>query len=305
MKVSFNMTEYSEILKALNIEFYTSFDLSKASTFRVGGKADIAVFPKSEEELITSFTQAKKCGMRVEIIGNASNILFSDNGFNGAIIFTRNMSDFSVNDTTIEASCGVKLSFLSNIACDNSLSGLEFSYGIPATVGGAVAMNAGAYGGQMSDILVSSRAYDIKSNKIVCLDNCDHKFDYRNSIFLTNKELICLSSAFDLSKENKDIIKAKMKDNLSERHSKQPVELPSAGSFFKRPTGYFAAKLIDDCGLKGLTVGGAMVSKKHAGFIVNYDHATSKDIVLLVELVEKKVFEKFGVKLEREVKYIF
>ena len=299
------MTEYSEILNALNIEFYKSFDLSKASTFRVGGKADIAIFPKSENELVEAVSQAKKCGIRFEIIGNGSNVLFSDNGFKGAIIFTKNISDYSVNNNFIEASCGVKLSLLSNFACDNSLSGLEFSYGIPATVGGAVAMNAGAYGGQMSDVVVSSRAYDTSLNKIILLDKHEHKFDYRKSVFSANKNLICISSTFSLSRDNKDIIKARMKENLSERHSKQPVEFPNAGSFFKRPEGYFAAKLIDDCGLKGLSVGGAKVSEKHAGFIVNYNHATSRDIVLLGELVEKRVFEKFGVKLEREVKYIF
>lgn len=299
------MTEYSEILNTLNIEFYKSFDLSKASTFRVGGKAVVAVFPKNEEELITSVLQAKACGIRFEIIGNGSNVLFSDDGYNGAIIFTKSISNFSLNDNILQASCGTKLSNLSKLACDNSLSGLEFCYGIPATLGGAVAMNAGAYGGEMSDILVSSRAYDIELDKIVVLSKSEHNFKYRKSIFCKKKSLICLSSIFELQAADKNVIKAKMQENLSARQSKQPIDLPSCGSFFKRPDGYFAAKLIDDCGLKGLSVGGAKVSEKHAGFIVNYDHATSKDIILLGELVEKRVFDKFGVKLEREVKYIF
>ena len=299
------MKEFLRILKDLNIEFEVDFNLAKASSFRVGGSTDIAIFPHNESELISAIVEARNNGIRFEVIGNASNVLFSDDGFSGAIIFTKKLCELSCEGNIIKAFCGAKLPVLSNLALGNSLSGLEFSHGIPGSVGGAIAMNAGAYGGAISDVLEYSRALDINTGIVQTLNQNEHRFDYRRSIYTENKNLICIEAVFTLNKGNITDINNKMQENLQSRKDKQPYDLPSCGSFFKRPEGHFAAKLIDDCNLKGVSVGGAMVSPKHAGFIVNTGGATSSDIVALAELVENTVCEKFGVKLEREVKYIF
>ena len=299
------MTEFSGILTDLHIEFELNYSLSKASSFRVGGNADIAIFPRDEDEFALIIFEAQKRNIKFEVIGNGSNVLFSDDGYKGAIIFTKNISEMVCNCNQITAFCGAKLPSLANLARNNSLSGLEFAHGIPGSVGGAVAMNAGAFGGAMSDVLITSRALDINTRKIITIDKNEHRFDYRKSIYSENKNLICISAAFVLKDGDVFEINEKMQENVRTRRLKQPVELPSCGSFFKRPEGYFAGKLIEDCNLKGVSVGGAMVSQKHAGFIVNTGGATSSDIVSLAKLIEDTVFEKFGVKLEREVKYIF
>ena len=298
------MREFVRILNNLNIQFEVDFSLSSASSFRVGGSADIAIFPKNESELVNAIVEAKNNNIRFEVIGNASNVLFSDVGYRGAIIFTKNLCEITCVGNSIKAFCGVKLPVLSKLAYSNSISGLEFVHGIPGSVGGAVAMNAGAYGGVISDVLEFSRAYDINTGKIYTLTKNEHLFDYRKSIYTENKNLICIYAIFTLNKGNATDINKKMQDNLQSRKDKQPIDLPSCGSFFKRPEGYFAAKLIDDCNLKGVSVGGAMVSPKHAGFIVNTGGATCADIVKLAELVENAVYDKFGIKLEREVKYL-
>lgn len=298
------MTEYSEFLNALKIENYKNYKLSELSSFHIGGSAALVVFPKLQEELITVVSKAKKENLRFEIIGNGSNILFSSKGYDGIIISTKKMSFCDVCDGYINASCGNKLSGISKLAKDNSLSGMEFGFGIPGTLGGAVAMNAGAYGQQISDVLVSSVAYDVKKNEIVELCGAEHDFSYRHSMYSDNKDLVCLSAKLRLIPASKDDIELRMKQNAESRKNTQPLDMPSCGSYFKRPDGFFAAKLIDDCGLKGFSVGGAQVSSKHAGFIVNTGDATSGDVLELAEVIKATVMDRFGVALENEVKYI-
>lgn len=298
------MTEFSEFLNALKIENYKNYKLSELSSFHIGGAAALVVFPKLQEELITVVSKAKKENLRFEIIGNGSNILFSSKGYDGIIISTKKMSFCDVCDGYINASCGNKLSGISKLAKDNSLSGMEFGFGIPGTLGGAVAMNAGAYGQQISDVLVSSVAYDVKKNEIVELCGAEHDFSYRHSMYSDNKDLVCLSAKLRLIPASKDDIELRMKQNAESRKNTQPLDMPSCGSYFKRPDGFFAAKLIDDCGLKGFSVGGAQVSSKHAGFIVNTGDATSGDVLELAEVIKATVMDRFGVALENEVKYI-
>ena len=300
----YNMTEFSEFLNALKIENYKNYKLSELSSFHIGGSAALVVFPKLQEELITVVSKAKKENLRFEIIGNGSNILFSSKGYDGIIISTKKMSFCDVCDGYINASCGNKLSGISKLAKDNSLSGMEFCFGIPGTLGGAVAMNAGAYGQQISDVLVSSVAYDVKKNEIVELCGAEHDFSYRHSMYSDNKDLVCLSAKLRLIPASKDDIELRMKQNAESRKNTQPLDMPSCGSYFKRPDGFFAAKLIDDCGLKGFSVGGAQVSSKHAGFIVNTGDATSGDVLELAEVIKATVMDRFGVALENEVKYI-
>jgi UDP-N-acetylmuramate dehydrogenase len=264
----------------------------------------LVVFPKSQDELIMVVSEAKKRNVKFEIVGNGSNILFSDNGYNGVIIVTKKVCHLDVCSEYINVSCGNKLANVSKIAKDNSLSGMEFGFGIPGTRGGAIAMNAGAYGQEISDVVVSTLAYDTEKKEIIEIKDREHKFSYRNSIYSEKKELICLSAKLRLFPAVKEEIELKMKQNTESRKKSQPLDVPNCGSYFKRPEGYFAAKLIDDCGLKGLSLGGAQVSLKHAGFIVNTGNATSSDVLKLAEKVKATVMDKFGVCLESEVKYI-
>ena len=298
------MTEFLEVFSALGIEYELNYYLSLSSSFHIGGAADVAVFPKNEGEISTIVSELKKTAIRFEVIGKGSNVLFADDGYRGVIIFTKNMSEIICRGNKISAMCGVTLATLSNLARDNSLCGLEFARGIPGSVGGAVVMNAGAFGGDIKDSLISSRALDMRTGEVICIIGEENNLGYRQSIYSENKELICLSAEFELKQGNVSDIDAKMREYSTLRREKQPLEYPSCGSFFKRPEGFFAGKLIEDCGLKGFSVGGAQVSEKHAGFIVNTGNATARDIIKLGEVVQRAVFEKFGVKLEREVKYI-
>ena len=299
------MTELLELLSDLKIEYKPDYALSQVSSFRIGGPADVAIFPKNELELSQLIAELKKRAVRFDVIGRASNILFADEGYRGVLIFTKNMNQMSCRGTKISAECGVSLSALSVFARDNSLSGLEFSFGIPGSVGGSVAMNAGAFGREMKNVVVSSRALNTDTAEIVSIVGEKNKFDYRQSIYTENKNLICLSAEFELKECDVSYISATMHKNSAVRCEKQPLDFPNCGSFFKRPEGFFTGKLIEDCGLKGYSVGGAQVSRKHAGFIVNAGGATARDVIELGEIVQRDVLEKFGVKLEREVKYIF
>lgn len=298
------MQNIYEALYAENIECEKNILLSSLSAFKVGGIASYIAYPKNEYELSKCVCGAKQLAVRFEIIGNASNVLFSDNGYDGIIICTKKMTFVSSYETHITAQCGVRLSTLSSLARDNSLSGLEFAYGIPGTAGGAIAMNAGAFGGEMSDVVISSRAINIYTGEIVTLDAQSHNFAYRKSIYTDEKSLICTLINLELKQGNKEDIDAKMKANAITRRDKQPLDLPSCGSYFKRPDGYIAAKLIDDLGLKGLSVGDAMVSEKHAGFIVNVGKATATDILKLEDIIKEKVFKEYGIELSREVRYV-
>ncbi len=266
------------------------------TTFRVGGPADILVTPTSKEELI----KCLKLPVNKTIIGNGSNLIVRDGGIRGLVIQTVRLNNIFVEGDVITAESGAFLSKIANVAKENSLTGLEFASGIPGTLGGAVAMNAGAYGGEMKNVIFETSYADEGGNVFTITE---HEFDYRRSFF-TNKEYIILSSKIKLSLGDKAEIEAKMNEYKAARNSKQPVNMPSAGSTFKRPEGFFAGKLIEDSGLKGYTIGGASVSSLHAGFVVNNNNASAKDILDLISYIQNTVYEKFGVKLETEVKII-
>ncbi len=297
-------SELLDILKRENIDFFEDSEMWIHSSFRIGGVAALSVLPDSTDKLCRAVRALRNYGVRYEVIGNASNILFAFDYFDGAIVFTSNINECEIYDTRVLASCGVKLTALATRVSHKGLSGLEFAYGIPALVGGAVHMNAGAYGSCVSDVLLCSRAYDAEKDTVVDLSADEHGFDYRKSIYMSNKSLVCLDAVFELKHGDKKEIRAKMDANMESRREKQPLEYPSAGSYFKRPEGHFAGKLIEDAGLKGLTVGGAQVSRKHAGFIINIGGATASDVLALEEKIKEEVLSRFGVELEREVRLI-
>ena len=241
--------------------------MSKHTTFRIGGNADIFVTPQSTEDIENVIKIAEKTNTPYYIIGNGSNLLVKDNGIRGIVIqIYKKYSDITVNGNEITVQSGALLSTVAKKAMENSLTGFEFASGIPGTIGGAVCMNAGAYGGEIRDVLVSCKV--LKDGKVIELDNEQAGFEYRNSRIMAEK-MIVLEAVLKLEKGNKEEISSKMKELNSQRNTKQPVEFPSAGSTFKRPEGYFAAKLIDDSGLRGFSVGKAQVSPKHCGFVVN------------------------------------
>lgn len=282
----------------------TDAPMSEQVTFKTGGNADVLAFPHNIECLAEIIKYAKEYDIPINLIGNGSNLLVSDNGIRGIVIKTAGaLNKIKCNENMITAEAGVSLSKVCATALENELGGAEFAYGIPGTVGGAVCMNAGAYGGEIRDIL-----YDVThitpNGDIVSVGAKELELSYRHSFYSDNPNYIITSVRFKLHKDFPAEIKSKMDDFISRRKSKQPLEYPSAGSTFKRPDGYYAGKLIEDCGLKGYKIGGAMVSDKHAGFVINYDHATTSDITELIEYIQKTVKEKTGVTLRPEVKML-
>lgn len=291
-----------------NILFYNE-PLKLHSTFRIGGPADLLVTPSDDDQLIVLFDFINKNNIKYIVIGNGSNILFSDLGFRGIVIkMCSNYSGIFFEDSDddkvlLKAKSGTLLSKLSYYACENRLTGLEFAAGIPGNVGGAVLMNAGAYDGEISYVLKESTFFDINNLSFGTKKYNEHDFSYRHSSYEEDGFLI-LSATFLLKKGNKEEIANKIKELNNRRISKQPLEFPSAGSTFKRPVGYFAGKLIEDAGLKGYSIGGAMVSEKHCGFVINTGNATCEDVLNVIKYVKNTVFEKFGVLLETEVKIV-
>lgn len=294
------MNEILNILRGVTNEnnIFCNELMKNHTTLKTGGPAEYLVTPESKEELV----ELLKIDIPKTIIGNGSNLIVTDNGIKGLVIQTTKLNNYKVNNNIIEVESGVFLSRIANIAKDNSLTGFEFACGIPGTIGGAVSMNAGAYGGEMKDVVIETEYVDDKY-VIHKINNDEHDFSYRRSFF-TGKDYTILSSKIKLDNGNKNEIEARMNELREQRNSKQPVTYPSAGSVFKRPEGYIAAKLIDDCGLKGYTIGGAQVSTLHAGFIVNIGGATSKDILDLIKHIQDIVKNNFGVELETEVKII-
>ncbi len=292
-----------------SIEIKENLPLSKYSSFKIGGECDIAIFPKNTDEFVSAINALTETGIRFDVIGNGSNILFDDKGYRGALIFTQKMNDVQYTRTAdgeiVTVGCGKKLTELAGETLKKrGLAGLEFAYGIPGSIGGAVYMNAGAYGGEMSQIVLESVCYNSETRKLFTLSAEKHNFSYRHSFFQDNKNCFVLSTLIKLNHDKNGEALEKALKNMESRREKQPLEYPNAGSTFKRPDGFIAAKLIDDCGLKGLSVGDAEVSTKHAGFFINKGHATSADILALAEFVKEKVREKFGISLELEIIYI-
>lgn len=295
---------YKQLLNILEEESVkTDEPMKKHISFKVGGPADFLVKPKTEEELAKVIKFAKEENIPYLVIGNGSNLLVKDGGIRGIVIeLSDNFNDFEIEGNIIKAQSGALLSILGRNALRNSLTGIEFAAGIPGTLGGALAMNAGAYGGEMKDVVKSVRLMDTDGN-IVEFTNEQMEFEYRRSI-LSRTDYIVLSAVMELKEGNADEIKEVMADYSNKRTTKQPLNFPSAGSTFKRPEGHFAAKLIDDCGLRGLTLRGAQVSDKHCGFVINKDGADAKAILDLMFVVKSTVNAKFGIMLEEEVKIL-
>jgi len=282
-------------------QIFVNEPMSKHTSFKVGGPADIFIKVKNLDELKYVLEISKK--EQVTIIGNGTNILVKDNGIRGIVVKLDFKDVSKIDEETFEVGAGVPLIKLTKDAYDQSLTGLEFASGIPGTIGGAVKMNAGAYGGEMKDVVISTTYLD-ENMTIKTIDNKDHIFKYRNSVFCENENYIIVKSIIKLKKGEKSSIKDIMEQNSNSRKEKQPINYPNAGSIFKRGDGYIPAKLIDEAGLKGYNIGGAYVSDKHAGFIVNKGNATAKDICNLIEHVKKVVNEKFGVELQLEIKIL-
>lgn len=276
--------------------------MSKHTSFKIGGNASLFVIPDSDESLKKIIAKCREEELRIFILGNGSNMLVSDDGIDAVVILMcrENAAFTKVSDNMIKADAGVSLMKLCRFALNEGLSGLEFAFGIPGSVGGAVYMNAGAYGGEIKDVIYEAEYLD-ENGEIITLSNEDMKLGYRTSVFNSNKGII-LSAVFKLTPRDPELIKADMDDFLNRRKTKQPLEYPSAGSVFKRPEGYFAGALIEQCGLKGKTIGGAQVSCKHSGFIINIGGATAKDVSDLVDYVRETVLTQKGVELEPEIR---
>ncbi|MBO4267117.1 MAG: UDP-N-acetylmuramate dehydrogenase [Lachnospiraceae bacterium] len=275
--------------------------MNKHTTFKVGGQADVFVIPQSIEEAADIIRLLLSKNEPYTVIGNGSNILVSDRGYRGCIVcMDRGTDSITVKGTSIRAEAGAMLSKVANAAYENSLTGLEFASGIPGTVGGAMVMNAGAYGFEMKDVTVNVTLFDAVTGEVKTLPAADMEFGYRTSIVKKHPYTV-LAAEFLLTAGNREEIKAQMDELAQKRRQKQPLEYPSAGSTFKRPEGFFAGKLIEDAGLKGYSVGGAAVSEKHCGFVINKGGATATDVIRLMNDVKDKVYEKFGVCLEPEV----
>lgn len=297
----------SELISALKnekIEYKADESMKLHTSFKIGGNADVFILPDTPTKCIAAISYCKRFSIPYIIIGKGSNLLVSDLGFRGAVIcISSAMSEIKlVGEDTIFCQAGASLASVCNFALENSLTGLEFAYGIPGNIGGAIYMNAGAYGGEMKDITIECEYID-DAGKICKLSQNELDFSYRHSFF-TDKPFCIVSATLKLNKGEKNQIHATMNDYLGRRKDKQPLEYPSAGSTFKRPEGSYASLLVDQCGLKGFKIGDAQVSEKHAGFVINRGNATCEDVLLLMEHVKKVVYEKTGYILEPEIKQI-
>ena len=273
------------------------------TSFKIGGPADIMIIPECEKDIINAIKFLRENNIKYFIMGNGTNLLVRDTGIRGAVIkIAEEYNEISIDEDKINCQAGALLSDIGKYTLENSLTGFEFASGIPGTVGGAITMNAGAYGGEMRDIVLKARALD-ENNNIIEISNEEMNFRYRGSK-VVDDNLIVLSTEFQLEKGEKINIEEKMADLSYRRKSKQPLEYPSGGSTFKRPTGYFAGKLIEEAGLRGLRYGDAQVSEKHCGFVINAGDATFKEVETLIKTVQKIVKDEFQVELETEIKII-
>ncbi len=277
--------------------------MSRHTSFRIGGPADVFARPGSIDGLKEILRICREDGIPVMVMGNGTNLIVRDKGIRGVVIqLTDNMCGYEVNGEEVSAQAGILISRLSKIALEHGLAGLEFAEGIPGTLGGAVTMNAGAYDGDMSMIVKCSEFLG-SDGQIHMIDNSMHCFGKRSSIFQCNGGVV-LRSVISLKKGEREKIKERMDDYHARRSEKQPLDMPSAGSIFKRPEGHFAGRLVQDCGLKGYRIGGAEVSGLHCGFIVNSGGATAHDVISLIKHIQDMVSEKFGVELQTEVKIV-
>lgn len=296
------MNRICEYVKNEGISYIENEPMALHTTFKIGGPARLAVFPKNENEISEVIKKCKEENVRYMVVGNGSNLLVDDEGIDAVVILLgKGFGEVKlIDDTTIFAEAGATLMKVCRFALENGLSGLEFAYGIPGSCGGGAFMNAGAYGGELGDVMFRCDHIDKDGNK-GSLEGDDLKLAYRHSAYYENGCVIT-GAYFKMQKADKEEIKAKMDDYMSRRRDKQPLEYPSAGSTFKRPEGNFAGALIEQCGLKGKSVGGAEISTKHAGFVINKGGATCKDVLDLCKKVADTVKAEKGIELEMEVR---
>ncbi len=295
---------FADRIRSPECEVLVDAPMSRQTTFRAGGNADMIVFPKTKDALKKILDAAKEASLPCFVMGNGSNLLVRDSGLSGVVIkMTAYETEPQVSGTTIRCGAGTPLSRLCTAAYEHSLTGLEFAYGIPGTVGGAVYMNAGAYGGEMKDVLTAV-SHLTPDGEEETFDASRLALGYRKSFYSANPGYIITSAEFTLQKGDPEAIRTRMDELLARRKEKQPLEFPSAGSTFKRPEGHFAGALIEQCGLKGYTIGGAQVSEKHAGFLINRYDGSAQDILDLIAYVTDTVQKQTGITLEPEVKII-
>lgn len=279
--------------------------MSRHTSFRIGGPARRMAFPERSEQMVLLMRAAQACGIRPLVIGNGTNLLVADEGLDRLVIDTSGMNRITQGEeqVVLTAEAGVSLARLADFACKQGLTGLEFAHGIPGTVGGAVCMNAGAYDGEMKQVIEQVTVL-FPEEGVKVLPGEKMEFAYRHSLLSDHPEAVVLSATFRLSPGETELIRGRMQELMTRRKTSQPLEFPSAGSTFKRPVGYFAGTLIDQCGLKGFTIGGAQVSEKHAGFVINRGGATFADVMNVINGVQERVLAEKGVRLEPEVKII-
>lgn len=296
-----SLKKLEEFIPKENIKY--NEPMRKHTSFKTGGNADCFIIVKDIDQIKSVINFAKKNNLQLHIIGNGSNTLVLDKGIRG-IVLKIDLTEIKIenleNDVIVSVGAGVKIMALAQQLKQKSISGFEEFSGIPGTMGGANRMNAGAYGKELKDIILETKCLNIKTGKIEVLEKEEQKLVYRGSIFKNNNYII-LETKIGLQYGNKDEIEEKMNNFLKERKEKQPIEFPSAGSTFKRGENYITAKLIDECGLKGCRIGGAEVSTKHAGFVINKENATAKDILDLIKYVKGKIYEKYNIKIEEEI----
>lgn len=301
------MKKLIDFLNELNIAFEENVDGKKLCSFRVGGNVRVVAKPKNADQLEGLYAFLSENGIKNHLIGKGTNIVISDCGYDGVLVSLSELSsvDFDItNDNRIIAGAGASMLKLASFTQQYGLKGLEFAHGIPGSVGGGVYMNAGAYGGEISQVLKSCLIFDKENETFSIVDAAECEFSYRHSIFMDDKNLIVIFATFELEDEHPDRVKEKIDELKAKRAESQPLEYPSAGSTFKRPEGQFAGKLIEDAGLKGYSIGGAQVSEKHAGFVINKGFATAKDIKDLVVHIQNTIKEKYGVSLECEIEFV-
>ena len=304
MEIEKELFDLKKVIPEENIKI--NEPMSKHTSFKTGGPAELYITAKNIEQVQGVLNYSKKNNIKLYIIGNGSNLLVSDQGVKGIVlkILLENIQIEEKKDNVIViAGAGVKTMALAQMLKQKEITGFEELSGVPGTIGGANYMNAGAYGKEMKDIILETKVLNKQTGNIEVLRNEEQQLEYRSSIFKNNKYII-IETKLCLRKGNQDKIQEKMNEYSNQRKEKQPLEYPSAGSTFKRGNGFITAKLIDECGLKGYQIGGAQISEKHAGFIINKNNATSKDILDLIQYTKKKVFEKFGVQIEEEVEII-
>lgn len=298
------MNIYTELEKN-NIKYIQDEEMKSHTSFRIGGKADIFIKIQTVEELEKVINIAKNTNTKITIIGNGTNLLVKDSGIRGIVLkldFKELHIEKKENECIVKVGSGFPISMLSQKLYKENIAGFEFAAGIPGTIGGAIRMNSGAHGKEMKDVIFKTTILN-EQNEIIELSNEEQCFSYRNSIFSKNKYII-IGATLKLEYGNSDEIKAKMNEYCTYRKEKQPIEYPNAGSTFKRGTDFITAKLIDEAGLKGYSIGGAQVSEKHAGFIINKGNATSEDVINLIKHVKKVVKNKFNKEIESEVEII-